>query len=85
MTGLYAGEQDMFCFLIDPPGWTEIDGQAFAPGYFVWNSEVGCRSVGIETFSLSAACRKISVKRTTGTTPEEIRSARTVPGPTEGS
>ena len=21
-TGLYAGEQDMFCFLIDPAGWT---------------------------------------------------------------
>ncbi|MCA9170956.1 MAG: hypothetical protein KDB23_24950, partial [Planctomycetales bacterium] len=39
-TGLYAGEQDMFCFLIDPTGWTEIEGQAFAPGFFLWNSEV---------------------------------------------
>src|SRR5262245_26930650 len=28
-TGLYLGEQDMFCFLIDPTGWTEINGQAF--------------------------------------------------------
>src|SRR5436190_8094810 len=28
-TGLYCGEQDMFCFLIDPTGWAEIDGQAF--------------------------------------------------------
>ena len=27
-TGLYGGEQDMFCFLIDPAGWTEIDGEA---------------------------------------------------------
>ena len=43
-TGLYGGEQDMFCFLIDPTGWTEIDGEAFAPGFFLWNSEVGCRS-----------------------------------------
>ena len=43
-TGLYGGEQDMFCFLIDPAGWTEIDGEAFAPGFFLWNSEVGCRS-----------------------------------------
>src|SRR5262249_33809778 len=28
-TGLYAGEQDLFCFLIDPTGWAEIDGEAF--------------------------------------------------------
>ena len=49
-TGLYCGEQDMFCFLIDPAGWTEIGGEAFAPGFFLWNSEVGKRSVGIQTF-----------------------------------
>lgn len=56
-TGLYAGEQDMFCFLIDPTGWAEIDGQAFAPGFFVWNSEVGKRSVGISTFWFQAVCQ----------------------------
>ena len=55
-TGLYAGEQDMFCFLIDPTGWCEIDGEAFAPGFFVWNSEVGRRSLGIETFWFQAVC-----------------------------
>jgi hypothetical protein len=46
----------MFCFLIDPAGWTEIDGEAFAPGFFLWNSEVGCRSIGIETFWYQAIC-----------------------------
>ena len=56
-TGLYAGEQDMFCFLIDPAGWTEIGGQAFAPGFFIWNSEVGSRTVGIETFWFQAICQ----------------------------
>jgi hypothetical protein len=56
-TGLYAGEQDMFCFLIDPTGWTEIEGEAFAPGFFVWNSEVGKRSVGISTFWFQAVCQ----------------------------
>ena len=56
-TGLYGGEQDMFCFLIDPAGWVEIDGQEFAPGFFLWNSEVGCRSVGIETFFYQRVCR----------------------------
>ena len=56
-TGLYAGEQDMFCFLIDPTGWTEIGGESFAPGFFVWNSEVGCRTVGISTFWFQAVCQ----------------------------
>lgn len=55
-TGLYAGEQDVFCFLIDPTGWIEIGGEAFAPGFFVWNSEVGKRSVGISTFFFQAVC-----------------------------
>lgn len=55
-TGLYCGEQDMFAFLIDPTGWAEINGEAFAPGFFVWNSEVGRRSVGIETFWFQAVC-----------------------------
>jgi predicted GNAT family acetyltransferase len=56
-TGLYCGEQDMFCFLIDPLGWTEIGGENFAPGFFVWNSEVGKRSVGMSTFWFQAVCQ----------------------------
>lgn len=56
-TGLYAGEQDMFCFLIDPTGWAEIGDQAFAPGFFLWNSEVGRRSVGISTFWFQSVCQ----------------------------
>jgi len=35
-TGLYGGEQDMFVFLIDPQGWTDIGGETFAPGFFLW-------------------------------------------------
>lgn len=56
-SGLYAGEQDMFVFLIDPLGWTEIGGEAFAPGFFLWNSEVGRRSLGLQTFWFQAVCR----------------------------
>ncbi len=55
-TGLYCGEQDLFAFLIDPTGWAEIEGEAFAPGFFVWNSEVGKRSVGIQTFWFQQVC-----------------------------
>ena len=56
-TGLYCGEQDLFCFLIDPTGWAEIDDQAFAPGFFLWNSEVGRRSLGVKTFWFQAVCQ----------------------------
>jgi len=56
-TGLYCGEQDMFCFLIDPTGWCEIKGDAFAPGFFLWNSEVGRRTVGIQTFWFQKICQ----------------------------
>jgi hypothetical protein len=56
-TGLYSGEQDLFCFLIDPAGWMEIGGEAFAPGFFIWNSEVGRRSLGIQTFWFQAVCQ----------------------------
>lgn len=56
-TGLYCGEQDLFAFLIDPTGWVEIGGQAFCPGFFVWNSEVGKRSIGVQTFWLQAICQ----------------------------
>lgn len=56
-SGLYCGEQDMFVFMIDPLGWIEIEGEAFAPGFFMWNSEVGRRSVGVQTFWFEAVCR----------------------------
>ena len=38
-TGLYAGEEDMFVFLIDPTGWAEIGNESFAPGFFAWNEQ----------------------------------------------
>jgi len=55
-TGLYCGEQDLFAFLIDPGGWTEINGQAFAPGFFLYNSEVGRRALGCQTFWFQRCC-----------------------------
>lgn len=56
-TGLYAGEQDMFAFGIDDTGWVEIGEERFAPGFFVWNSEVGRRSLGIQTFWYQYICQ----------------------------
>ncbi|MBW3596581.1 MAG: DUF932 domain-containing protein [Planctomycetes bacterium] len=54
--GLYCGEQDLFVFLVDPTGWAEIEGETFAPGFFLWNSEVGKRSVGVSTFWFQKVC-----------------------------
>jgi hypothetical protein len=55
-TGLYCGQQDAFVFLIDAAGWIEVGGEAFAPGFFCWNSEVGRRSLGISTFWFQKVC-----------------------------
>lgn len=55
-TGLYCGEQDLFAFLVDNDGWVTIGDQKFAPGFFVWNSEVGRRSLGIQTFWYQHIC-----------------------------
>jgi hypothetical protein len=55
-TGLYVGEQDMFCFLIDPTCWVEVKGEAFSPGFYCWNSEVGRRTIGISTFWWQSIC-----------------------------
>jgi hypothetical protein len=55
-TGLYCGDEDMFCFLIDPNGWIDINGEQFAPGMFCWNSEVGKRSLGVQTFWYQRIC-----------------------------
>lgn len=54
--GFYAGEQDMFAFLIDDTAWVDVGGEQFAPGFFVWNSEVGRRTVGVETFWFQRIC-----------------------------
>ena len=55
-TGLYCGEQDMFIFLIDESGPVEVQGENFFPGLFAWNSEVGRRTVGVQTFWYQEVC-----------------------------
>jgi hypothetical protein len=54
---LVCGEQDMFCFLIDAASSVEIEGEEFAPGLVVWNSEVGRRPLGIQAFWYQHGCQ----------------------------
>lgn len=60
-TGLYAGEQDLFLFMIDPSGWAEIDGEAFARGFFAWNSEVPS-TPSPTSFSLATMAARLVLK-----------------------
>lgn len=62
-TTLYAGDRDMFVFLTDEENRIEVpnrrDGKtgSLARGFLVYNSEVGSRSFGIETFLFDYVCR----------------------------
>lgn len=61
-TTLYAGDRDMFVFLTDEENRIEVSNRrngesgALARGFLVYNSEVGSRSFGIETFLFDYVC-----------------------------
>jgi hypothetical protein len=61
-TTLYAGDRDMFVFLADEKNRVEIPNRRngksgqLARGFFIWNSEVGDRSLGLGTFLFDYAC-----------------------------
>jgi hypothetical protein len=66
-TTLYASDRDMFIFLADEERRIEIpnrrDGKAggLARGFFLWNSELGNRSLGFAAFLFDYACRNRTV------------------------
>jgi hypothetical protein len=64
-SGLYAGDRDMFAFMIDGGDWREdqpdagsfdVDGERFNRGFFVWNSEVGAKTFGWMSFMFDVVC-----------------------------
>lgn len=61
-TTLYASDRDVFLFLVDDTHPIEIGKLADGSpdyvfrGFYVWNSEVGARSMGISTFLLRGVC-----------------------------
>lgn len=56
-SGLYAGDRDMFVFLVDESARVR-DGspRGLARGFFLWNSEVGARELGGTTFLYDYIC-----------------------------
>lgn len=61
-TTLFASDRDMFVFLADEDHRIEIpnrrDGQSgsLARGFFVWNSEVGAKTLGVAMFLFDYVC-----------------------------
>jgi len=45
----FAGECDLFAFMIDESNWVNYRDERFAPAFVVWNSEVGAKSIGIRS------------------------------------
>lgn len=61
-TTLYAGDRDVFLFLVDDTNPIEAgrlaDGSPdlYFRGFYCWNSEVGSKTLGIASFYLRAVC-----------------------------
>jgi hypothetical protein len=56
--GLYLGDRDMFAFMVDNNRRIFEKGPAggLSRGFFMWNSEVGARSIGVATFLYEYVC-----------------------------
>lgn len=55
-TTLFASDRDMFVFLADEDRRIEVAGRSLARGFFVWNSEVGDKTLGAGFFLFDYVC-----------------------------
>lgn len=56
-SGLYASDRDVFIFMIDGGSFLDAGPRAqLNRGFFMWNSEVGARTMGIKTFLHNGVC-----------------------------
>lgn len=84
-TTLYGGDRDMFVFLADEKNRIEVpnrrDGQAgsLARGFFVWNSEVGSKSIGVAFFLFDFVCMNRIVWGVQGYTERRMRHTISAP------
>lgn len=56
--GLYLGDRDMFAFMVDNDRriFEKGPGGGLSRGFFMWNSIVGARSIGVSTFLYEFVC-----------------------------
>jgi len=55
-SGLYASDRDMFAFLVNTGKIINGSPKGLSVGFFVWNSEVGDKSLGLMTFAFDYVC-----------------------------
>jgi len=66
-TTLYASDRDVFMFLVDDTHPIEVgklksgDPDLVFRGFYVWNSEVGSKTLGISTFLLRGVCQNRNI------------------------
>lgn len=66
-TTLYASDRDVFMFLVDDTHPIEIgklpngEPDLIFRGFYVWNSEVGSKTLGISTFMLRGVCQNRNI------------------------
>lgn len=81
----YASDRDMFCFLVDREHPIEFRNPATGRlerlyrGFFVWNSEVGSRSLGITTFLFRDYCDNRLIYSSSGVEQVIIRHTKGAP------
>lgn len=56
--GLYLGDRDMFAFLVDNERriFEKDPNGGLSRGFFVWNSEVGAKTIGLMSFFYNYVC-----------------------------
>lgn len=55
-SGAYASDRDVFLFMVDYSRPIEVNGDTFFRGFYLWNSEVGSKTVGMEFFLFRMVC-----------------------------
>jgi len=81
-TTLFASDRDMFVFLADEDRRIEVpdrrngSGGSMARGFFVWNSEVGDKTLGLGFFLFDYVCQNRIVRAPTSTPRVRIRHTK---------
>lgn len=84
-TTLYASDRDMFVFLADEENRIDVPNRRsgaagqMARGFFVWNSEVGSKSLGIAMFLFDYVCCNRIVWGAQGYTEMTLRHTASAP------
>ena len=81
-SGLYASDRDVFVFLIN--GGSIVDGgtsrDQLHRGFFLWNSETGSKTFGLDTFLFRAVCGNHQIFGGTDVRSLKIRHSKFAPG-----